>query len=174
MSTSLQTINQSPSGCNNSRVADLNRALDTGCDAVAEELDSLLSQIVSVTEILENQLISNPTDVGNSLALARLLELRLEVSKKRLDVLKIRLGDKTAELGTLKKQTAAASVSLEDILNGAAVGAAVGASAADAKTLASSQPACQSETHHFIPIVDAEEVVEAVIDEETNDESKSE
>jgi len=114
-----------------SRVEKTNIVVD---DEVAKQLTDLevaSSDLDSVIEIMTDRVVQS-TDVGLAIALARFMEIRLDTFKKRNDIIKTLVSDKSVELNARKRQQV---TDLDSLLSGAAFGAALGATVSTQKNL---------------------------------------
>lgn len=104
------------------RADKLNAQVDAEIPEILKDLAVMASDFDSLLEILKDRMIVS-TDACYPIALARIGELRMDTIKKRIDIVKTLVGDKSVEVMSKKKSSGNA---LEDILSGAAFGAALG------------------------------------------------
>jgi DNA-directed RNA polymerase subunit H (RpoH/RPB5) len=105
------------------RVDKHNALVDSEVKKVLDDLEIVSSDLDAIMEVIKDRLIQS-TDASFPIALARLGELRLDTIKKRVDILKLLVNDKSVEVMGKKKTPA---TDLESILSGAAFSAALGA-----------------------------------------------
>ena len=105
------------------RVDKHNQLVDNEIKKVLDDLEIVSSDLDAMMEILKDRLVQS-TDASFPIALARLGELRLDTVKKKIDILKILVSDKSVEVMGKKKSNTS---DLESILSGAAFSAALGA-----------------------------------------------
>ena len=150
------------------RVDKLNGEIDAQLDSANEEFSELSEYLDSIISVAEDRFRESP-DIGFLLGLARLLELKSETAKKKMEIAKLKISDKANEIGATKKQ--APSTSFEDLMSGAAFGAAVGTNVATAAI--SAKAAAEStkiklippETKHSTP----EDFIDALIETNSHD-----
>ncbi len=141
------------------RVEKLNNEIDGQLDSANEEFSELSSHLDSIISVAEDRFMESP-DIGFLLGLARLLELKAETAKKKMEIAKLKISDKANEIGANKKQ--APSTSFEDLMSGAAFGAAVGTNVATAAI--SAKNAAESTKVKVIPPEPATTTSEDFID----------
>lgn len=107
----------------NPRVDKLNTAIDDETQKLLTELENASEDIAGMMEVMKDRAMQS-TDVQYPLTLARLGELRMETFKQRVNILKTLVTDKGNELASSKKTI---ETGLNDILSGAAMGLALGA-----------------------------------------------
>lgn len=130
-----------------SRVEKTNIIVD---DEVAKQLSDLelaSSDLDAVIEVMTDRVVQS-TDVGLAIALARFMEIRLDTFKKRNDIVKTLVSDKSIEVGAKKRQPA---TDLDSLLSGVSFGAALGATVSTQKSL-NQKKADQQKTLPFITV----------------------
>ena len=113
------------------RIDKTNSILDEEVVKQLKELDTASSDLDAVIEIMIDRVILS-TDATLAIALARFMEIKLDTFKKRNDIIKTLVSDKSIEVGS-KKRTP--MTDLESILSGASLGAALGAAVTTQKSL---------------------------------------
>lgn len=113
-----QTQKQGPT-----RVEKTNSIVDVEAKKILDEVEILSSDLDAIMEVLKDRLVQS-TDPSFPIALARLMEIRMDGIKKKTDILKVLVNDKGIEVMGKKKSP---TTDLESILSGAAFGAALGA-----------------------------------------------
>ncbi len=126
MSDELQTIKKGTS-----RVEKTNSIVDIEIEKQLKELETASSDLDAVIEVLTDRVVQS-TDVGLAIALARFMEIRVDTFKKRNDIIKTLVTDKSIEVGAKKRQPA---TDLDALLSGAAFGAALGAHVTTQKSI---------------------------------------
>ena len=106
----------------NKRVEKLNDTLDEHIQELLSQLDATGSDFDALLEIMKDRVLTS-TEPAFVIALARLGELRMDVYKKKIDVMKTVVSDKSIEVASKKKSGFG---DLDAILSGAAMGAALG------------------------------------------------
>lgn len=106
-----------------SRVDNINKIVDTEVTKMFDDLDIVSSDLDALMSIMKDRMIES-TDCSFAIALTRLGELRMDTIKKRIDLLKTLVTDKSIETQAKKKST---SGDLESILSGAGLGMMLGA-----------------------------------------------
>lgn len=105
------------------RVDKINKVVDNEIVKIFDDLDIFSSDLDALISILKDRMIES-TEASFPIALARLGELRMDTVKKRIDILKTLVADKSIETQAKKKSNAG---DLESILSGAGLGMALGA-----------------------------------------------
>ena len=113
------------------RIENTNNIVDTQVTQMFSNLDSFESDLDAVIEILTDR-VTQSTDVGFTISLARLMEVRMDAFKKRTDILKTLVNDKSVDMVAKKKSPAS---DLDSILSGASLGLALGATISTQKNL---------------------------------------
>ena len=106
-----------------SRVDKTNVVVDDEVAKQLKDLELASSDLDAVIEVMTDRVVQS-TEVGLAIALARFMEIRLDTFKKRNDIIKTLVADKSIEVGAKKRQPA---TDLDSLLSGAALGAAYGA-----------------------------------------------
>lgn len=105
------------------RIDTINTLVDTEIANLLADIDMVASDLDAVMEIIKDRLVQS-TDVSYAIALARIGELRMDAIKKKLDLVKTLVADKSIEVAAKKR---APISDLESIMNGTAFSAALGA-----------------------------------------------
>ena len=105
-----------------SRMEKTNNIVDEEVRKMLKDLDIVASDLDAIMEILKDRLIQS-TDASFPIALARLGEVRMDTIKKRIDIIKTLVNDKSIEANVRKKSS---GTDLEAILSGVGLGAALG------------------------------------------------
>lgn len=105
------------------RTDKINVQVDSEISNVLKDIDIVASDLDCLMEVLKDRMIQS-TDASFPIALARLGELRMDTIKKKIDIIKTLVHDKSIETAARKKSHQS---DLESILSGAALGAALGA-----------------------------------------------
>ena len=104
------------------RIDKTNVLVDAEIAKMLNELDMVGSDLDALIEILKDRFIQS-TDASFPIAIARLGEVRMDVFKKRIDIIKTLVNDKSIEANTKKRN---GGTDLEAILSGVGLGAALG------------------------------------------------
>lgn len=107
---------------NNSRVAKTNELVDKEARALLKDIESATNDIDCIIDIVKDRVIKSD-DIGHTIALSRLMEIKTDLFKKRTDVLKALVSDKSIDLNAVKRASSQDFTSLESILGGMAIGA---------------------------------------------------
>ena len=113
------------------RIDKTNSVLDEEVVKQLKELETTSSDLDAVIEIMVDRVVQS-TDTTLAIALARFLEVRMDVFKKRNEILKTLVSDKSIEVGSKKKSS---MTDLESLLSGASLGAALGAAVTTQKSI---------------------------------------
>lgn len=105
------------------RIENINKFVDKEILKILDDIDIVSSDFDAMISILKDRMIES-TDASFPIALARLGELRMDGIKKKVDILKIMVTDKSVEMQAKKRNT---SGDLESILSGAGLGMMLGA-----------------------------------------------
>ena len=105
------------------RIEKTNDLVDEQVTAMMTELDTVASDLDAIIEIFTDRAVQS-TDLSFGIALARITEVRMDVFKKKIDILKTLVNDKSTDLNARKKSSMS---DLDSILSGASLGAALGA-----------------------------------------------
>lgn len=114
-----------------SRIDKTNSIVDDEIAKQLTELEITSSDLDSMIEILQDRVVQS-TDVGLAIALARFYEIRLDTFKKRNDILKTLVSDKSIDVSNKKKSQ---GTDIDSILSGMSLGAALGATVSTQKSL---------------------------------------
>ncbi len=125
--TSLNTQNTnsqvaSTSKSKNIRVDRINKFLDEQIESVLKDLEGSANDLETIIDIVRDRIVQS-NDPTHVIALARLEELKLDTTRQRINLIKTVVTDKGNELSVSKRTSA---TDIADILNGSALGAAIG------------------------------------------------
>lgn len=127
------------------RVEKINKTIDDQSKKILDDLDALNEDLTSIMETAMDRVVQS-TEPGYTIALARLGELRTEIMKKKIDVLKTLVTDKGIELSAGKKK---AGGDISDIMNGLGFGVALGAQISNNQSTQSHTPQIQQSSQPF-------------------------
>jgi hypothetical protein len=105
------------------RIEKINHIVDEQSEKILTDLDVIDGDLSSIMSLLMDR-VALSTEPGYPIALARIGELRVEAMKKKIDVLKTLVTDKSNEMSNTKKKSGG---DISDIMNGIGFGAALGA-----------------------------------------------
>ena len=98
-------------------------------ETTLDDIDSDITEIQSYMDVMSDQMISAPAEVGFALALARFAELKLSSRKQKNELLKTMLAYKSSELSSRVRKPGSIDSSLDGVLAGLGIGALAAASA---------------------------------------------
>ena len=115
-----------------SRIDKTNKIIDDEVAKTLTDLDVFASDLDAIIEVLKDRFIQS-TDASFPIALARVAEVRMDSVKKRIDILKTLVNDKSIETNAKKKSNSLDS--LDNILSGIGLGTALGVQVTTANSL---------------------------------------
>lgn len=138
-----------------SRIDKTNNIVDDEVAKQLSELEIVSSDLDAIVEILQDRVVQS-TDAVLAIALARFYEIRMDTFKKRNDILKTLVSDKSIDVSTKKKSQ---GTDIDSILSGIGLGAALGATVSTQKSI--NEKKSHQQTLPFTTIdIDAEESTE--------------